>query len=163
MTEQGAATGPPIAMERPVGQPLDLPKEANTRVVELPQGKPRHDQVRKQKSTPLPSTQQKEQSAPPAPPTPPEVSRPAKLEAELPTVQPGSFGEAGGAAPTSSSAPTRKVLAAGAGGGGIGIPLSVILAYHLPEMPTEVAVAYSGLLVAALSFAAAYLVPSERK
>lgn len=163
MMEQGAATGPPIAMERPVGQPVDLPKEANTRRVELPQGKPRHDQVRKQKSTPLPSTQQKEQFAPLALPTPPEVSRPAKLEAELPTVPPESFDEAGGAAPTSSSAPTRKVLAAGAGGGGIGIPLSVILAYHLPEIPTEVAVAYSGLLVAALSFAAAYLVPSERK
>jgi hypothetical protein len=42
------------------------------------------------------------------------------------------------------------------------VPLSVILAYYLPEMPTEVAVAYSGLLVAALSFLAGYLIPPER-
>ena len=42
------------------------------------------------------------------------------------------------------------------------MPLSVILAYYLPEMPTEVAVAYSGLLVAFLSFLAGYLVPAER-
>ncbi len=42
------------------------------------------------------------------------------------------------------------------------MPLSVILAYYLPEMPTEVAVAYSGLLVAALSFLAGYLIPPER-
>ena len=162
MTEQGAVTGPPIAMDRPAGQPVDLPKEANTRVVELPQGKPRHDQLRKQKSTPISSTQQKEQSALPTPPTLSEASRAAKPEAELPTVSPESSDQAGGAAPASSIAPTRKVLAAGAGGGGIGIPLSVILAYYLPEIPTEVAVAYSGLLVAALSFAAGYLVPPER-
>ncbi len=158
MTEQGAVTGPPIAMDRPVGQPVDLPKEANTRVVKLPQGTPRHDQPRQQISTPIPS-QQKEQ---PAPPAPLEASRTAKPEAEPPTVPPVSSEEAGGPAPARSIAPTRKVLAAGAGGGGIGVPLSVILAYYLPEMPTEVAVAYSGLLVAVLSFLAGYLVPPER-
>jgi len=70
--------------------------------------------------------------------------------------------EAGGPAPASHIAPTRKVLAAGAAGGGIGVPLSVILAYHLPEMPAEVTVAYAGLLVAFLSFLAGYLVPPER-
>ena len=158
MTEQRAATGPPIAMDQPAGQPTDLPKEGNTRIVELPQGKPRHDQVRQQIPTPIPH-KEKEHSAPPAPP---EASRTAKSEAEQPPVPPVSSDEAGGAAPARSIAPTRKVLAAGAGGGGIGVPLSVILAYHLPEMPTEVAVAYSGLLVAVLSFLAGYLVPPER-
>jgi uncharacterized membrane protein YfcA len=69
-----------------------------------------------------------------------------------------SSDEAGGPAPARSIAPTRKVLAAGAGGGGIGVPLSIILAYHL-DMPTEISVAYSGLLVA---FLAGYLVPAER-
>jgi hypothetical protein len=110
MTKQVAVTGPPIAMDRPAGQPTDLPKESNTRVVELPQGKPRHDQVRKQRSTPIPSTQQKEQSAPPAQPTLPEASGPAKPEAELPTEPPESSDEAGGAAPASSYAPTRLEL-----------------------------------------------------
>jgi uncharacterized membrane protein YfcA len=94
---------------------------------------------------------------------PPEASKTAKSEVEPSTVLPvSSSDEAGRPASASSIAPTRKVLAAGAGGGGIGVPLSVILAYHLPEMPTEVAVAYSGLLVAFLSFAAGYLVPPER-
>jgi hypothetical protein len=41
------------------------------------------------------------------------------------------------------------------------VPLSIILAYHL-DMPTEISVAYSGLLVAFLSFLAGYLVPAER-
>lgn len=145
MTKQGGVTGPPIAMDRPAGQPADLPKEGNTRIVELPQGTPRHDQSRKHRSTPIPS-QQKEQPALLAPPVPPVSSD-----------------EAGGPASASSIAPTRKVLAVGAGGGGIGIPLSVILAYHLPEIPTEVAVAYAGLLVAVLSFLAGYLVPAERE
>jgi hypothetical protein len=36
MTEQREATGPPIAMDRPAGQPVDLPQEGNTRVVEMP-------------------------------------------------------------------------------------------------------------------------------
>jgi hypothetical protein len=161
MTEQGGVTGPPIAMDRPAGQPAHLPKEGNTRVVKLPQGRPRHDQVRQQISTPIPS-QQKEQPALPAPPAPPEASRTAKPEAEPPTVPPASSDEAGGPARVGSTAPTRKVLAAGAGGGGIGVPLSVILAYYLPEMPTEVTVAYSGLLVAFLSFLAGYLIPPER-
>ena len=62
MTKQGGVTGPPIAMDRPAGQPADLPKEGNTRIVELPQGTPRHDQSRKHRSTPIPS-QQKEQPA----------------------------------------------------------------------------------------------------
>ncbi len=158
MTEQRGTTGPPITMDRPAGQPADLPKEGNTRVVELPQGMPRHDQPRQQISTPN-SSQQKAQ---PAPPAPPEASRTAKPEAEPSTVSPVSSDEAEGPAPVGSIAPTRKVLAAGAGGGGIGVPLSVILAYYLPEMPTEVAVAYSGLLVAVLSFLAGYLVPPER-
>lgn len=158
MTEQRAATGPPIAIDRPAGQPADLPKEGNTRVVELPQGTPRHDQPREQISTPI-TSEQKEQ---PAPPAPLQASRTAKPEAEPSTVPPVSSDEAGGAAPAGGIAPTRKVLAAGAGGGGIGVPLSVILAYHLPEMPTEVAVAYSGLLVAFLSVLAGYLVPPER-
>ncbi len=156
MTEQGGVTGPPVAMNRPAGQPTDLPKEGNTRVVELPQGMPRHDQPRQQTSTPIPS-EQKEQSALPAPP---EASRTAKPEPL--TVSPVSSDEAGGPAPASNIAPTRKVLAAGAGGGGIGVPLAVILAYHLPAMPTEVTVAYAGLLVAFLSFLSGYLVPPER-
>ena len=67
MTEQKGATGPPIAMDRPAGQPTDLPKEGNMRIVELPQGTPRHDQPRQQTSTPIPSKQKE----PPAPPTPP--------------------------------------------------------------------------------------------
>ena len=161
MTKQGAVTGPPVTMDRPAGQPVDLPKEGNTRVVELPQGKPRHDQPREQTSMLTPS-KQKEQPAPPAPPAVPESSRTAGPEAEQSTVSPVPSEEAGGLAPASSIAPTRKVLAAGAGGGGIGIPLSVILAYYLPEIPTEVAVAYSGLLVAFLSFLAGYLIPPER-
>ena len=67
MTEQRGATGPPIAIDRPAGQPTNLPKEGNMRVVELPQGQPRHDQPRQQVSTPS-SSQQKGQPAPPAPP-----------------------------------------------------------------------------------------------
>jgi hypothetical protein len=153
MTKQRGATGPPIAIDRPAGQPTDLPKEGNTRVVELPQGMPRHDQVREQTSTSIPS-QQKEQPA--------QSALPAPQEAKPSAVSPVSSDEAGGPAHTSSIAPTRKVLAAGAGGGGIGVPLSVILAYHLPELSTEVAVAYSGLLVAGFSFLAGYLVPAER-
>jgi hypothetical protein len=160
MTKQGAVTGPPIAMDRPAGQPADLPKEGNTRVVELPQGMPRHDKPREQISTPN-SSQQKEQPARLVPPASPEASRPATPEAESPTVTAVSSDEAGGPAPARSIAPTRKVLAAGAGGGGIGVPLSIILAYHL-DMPTEISVAYSGLLVAFLSFLAGYLVPAER-
>lgn len=153
MTQQEAVTGPPIAMDRPAGQPVDLPKEGNTRVVELPQGMPRHDKPREQISTPN-SSQQKAQAALPAPP---ETSR----TAEPPTVSPVSSDEAEAPAPAHSIAPTRKVLAAGAGGGGIGVPLSIILSYHL-DMPTEISVAYSGLLVAFLSFLAGYLVPAER-
>jgi hypothetical protein len=42
------------------------------------------------------------------------------------------------------------------------VPLSVILAYYLPEVPTEVAVAYAGLLVAFLSFISGYLIPPEQ-
>ncbi len=110
MTKQGAVTGPPIAMDRPAGQPTNLPKESNTRVVELPQGKPRHDQVQKQTSMSFPSTQQKEQSAPSASPTLPETSGHAKPEAELPIGPPEFFDEAGGAAPASSYAPTRLEL-----------------------------------------------------
>jgi hypothetical protein len=67
MTEQKGATGPPIAIDRPAGQPTDLPKEGNMRIVELPQGMPRHDQPQQQMSTPS-SSQQKGQPAPPAPP-----------------------------------------------------------------------------------------------
>jgi len=161
MTKQGAVTGPPVAMDRPAGQPVDLPKEGNTRVVELPQGKPRHDKPREQTSTLTPS-KQKEQPAPPASPEVPESSRTAGPEAKQFTVSPVPLDEAGGgAAPASGLAPTRKVLAAGAGGGGIGIPLSIILSYYL-ELPTEIAVAYSGLLVASLSFLAGYLIPAER-
>jgi len=161
MTKQGAVTGPPVTMDRPAGQPVDLPKEGNTRVVELPQGKPRHDKPREQTSTLTPS-KQKEQPAPPASPEVPESSRTAGPEAKQFTVSPVPLDEAGGgAAPASGLAPTRKVLAAGAGGGGIGIPLSIILSYHL-ELPTEIAVAYSGLLVASLSFLAGYLIPAER-
>jgi len=89
-------------------------------------------------------------------------SRTAGPEAEQSTVSPVPSEEARGPAPASSIAPTRKVLAAGAGGGGVGVPVSVILAYYLPEIPTEVAVAYSGLLVAFLSFLAGYLIPQER-
>ncbi len=86
MTQQGAVTGPPIAMDRPAGQPVDLPKEGNTRVVELPQGMPRHDKPREQTSTLTPS-KQKEQPAPPAPPAVPESSsRTAGPEAEQSTV-----------------------------------------------------------------------------
>jgi hypothetical protein len=107
MTKQVAVTGPPIAMDRPAGQPTDLPKESNTRVVELPQGKPRHDQVRKQRSTPIPAAQQKEQSAPPARP---EASGLAKPEAKLPIGPPKSSDEAGGAVPASSYAPTGLEL-----------------------------------------------------
>jgi len=160
MTKQVGVTGPPVAMDRPAGQPVDLPKEGNTRVVEMPQGKPRHDKPREQTST-LTLSKQKEQPAPPTLPAMPESSRTAGPEAEQSTVSPVPSGEAGGPAPASGIAPTRKVLAAGAGGGGIGIPLSVILSYHL-ELPTEIAVAYSGLLVASLSFLAGYLVPAER-
>jgi len=161
MTKQGAVTGPPVTMDRPAGQPVDLPKEGNTRVVELPQGKPRHDKPREQTSTLTPS-KQKEQPAPPASPEVPESSRTAGPEAKQFTVSPVPLDEAGGGpAPASGLAPTRKVLAAGAGGGGIGIPLSIILSYHL-ELPTEIAVAYSGLLVASLSFLAGYLIPAER-
>ena len=161
MTKQGAVTGPPVAMDRPAGQPVDLPKEGNTRVVELPQGKPRHDKPREQTSTLTPS-KQKEQPAPPTSPAMPESSRTAGPEAEQFTVSPVPSDEAGGRpAPASGIAPTRKVLAAGAGGGGIGVPVSIILSYYL-EVPTEIAVAYSGLLVASLSFLAGYLVPAER-
>lgn len=67
MTEQKGATGPPITIDRPAGQPTDLPKEGNMRIVELPQGMPRHDQPQQQMSTPR-SSQQKGQPAPPAPP-----------------------------------------------------------------------------------------------
>ncbi len=67
MTEQRGATGPPIPIERPAGQPTNLPKEGNMRVVELPQGQPRHDQPRQQVATPS-SSQQKGQPAPPGPP-----------------------------------------------------------------------------------------------
>ena len=161
MTEQREATGPPIAMDRPAGQPVDLPKEGNTRVVEMPQGAPRHDQVRQQMPTPN-SSKEKVQLAPPRPRAQPQSSKTAEPEAEPSTVSPVPSDEAGGAAPAGGIAPTRKVLAAGAGGGGIGVPISVILVYYLPEMPTEVAVAYSGLLVAALSFLAGYLIPAER-
>ena len=161
MTQQGGVTGPPVAMDRPAGQPVDLPKEGNTRVVEMPQGKPRHDKPREQTSTLTPS-KQKEQPAPPASPAVPESSRTAGPEAEQSTVSPVPSDEAGGGpAPASGIAPTRKVLAAGAGGGGIGVPVSIILSYYL-EVPTEIAVAYSGLLVASLSFLAGYLVPAER-
>jgi hypothetical protein len=72
MTEQKGATGPPIAIDRPAGQPTDLPKEGNMRIVELPQGMPRHDQPQQQMSTPS-SSQQKGQPAPPAPPAQKEV------------------------------------------------------------------------------------------
>lgn len=149
MTEQRGGYGPPIAMERPAGQPTDLPKEGNTRTVELPQGMPRHDQVRERPSTPT-GYQQNERPALPAPPggKPPTV----------PAVSPDGAGETASA---SSLAPRRKILAVGAGGGGIGIPLSVILTYFLPDMPTDVAVAFSGILVAALSFLAGYLTPPE--
>jgi len=41
------------------------------------------------------------------------------------------------------------------------VPLSVILTYYLPDVPNDVAVAYSGLLVAGLSFLAGYLTPAE--
>jgi len=161
MTKQVGVTGPPVAMDRPAGQPIDLPKEENTRIVEMPQGKPRHDKPREQTSTLTPS-KQKEQPAPPASPAVPESSRTAGPEAEQSTVSPVPSEEAGGGpAPASGIAPTRKVLAAGAGGGGIGVPVSIILSYHL-ELPTEIAVAYSGLLVASLSFLAGYLVPAER-
>lgn len=67
MTEQRGATGPPIAIDRPAGQPTDLPKEGNMRIVELPQGTPRHDRPRQQMSTPN-SSQQEVQPAPPAQP-----------------------------------------------------------------------------------------------
>jgi hypothetical protein len=67
MTEQRGATGPPIAIDRPAGQPTNLPKEGNMRVVELPQGQPRHDQPQQQKAT-LSSSQQKGQPALPGPP-----------------------------------------------------------------------------------------------
>lgn len=67
MTEQKGATGPPITIDRPAGQPTDLPKEGNMRIVERPQGMPRHDQPQQQMSTPR-SSQQKGQPAPPAPP-----------------------------------------------------------------------------------------------
>jgi len=95
MTKQGAVTGPPVAMDRPAGQPVDLPKEGNTRVVELPQGKPRHDKPREQTSTLTPS-KQKEQPAPPASPAVPESSRTAGPEAEQSTVSPVPSDEAGG-------------------------------------------------------------------
>ncbi len=72
MTEQKGATGPPIDIDRPAGQPTDLPKEGNMRIVELPQGTPRHDQPRHQMSTPN-SSQQQEQPAPPALPAQKEV------------------------------------------------------------------------------------------
>ena len=72
MTEQKGATGPPIAIDRPAGQPTDLPKEGNMRIVELPQGMPRHDQPQQQMSPPS-SSQQKGQPAPPAPPAQKEV------------------------------------------------------------------------------------------
>ncbi len=72
MTEQRGATGPPIAIDRPAGQPTDLPKEGNMRIVELPQGMSRHDQPQQQMSTPR-SSQQKGQPAPPAPPAQKEV------------------------------------------------------------------------------------------
>ena len=150
MSEQRGATGPPIAMERPAGQPTDLPKEGNTRTVELPQGMPRHDQVRERPSTPT-GYQQNERPALPAPPG----GKPS-------TVPAVSSEETGETASASSLAPRRKILAVGAGGGGIGVPLSVILAYYLPgNPPTEVAVAFSGILVAALSFLAGYLTPAE--
>ena len=152
MTEQRVATGPPIAMDRPAGQPVGLPKEGNTRIVEMPQGKPRHDQVREPTSRPIPSPQE-EQPTRPVPPAPPKTKPSAEL-AE-------SSDEAEGTAPASRLAPRRKILAVGAGGGGIGVPLSVILTYYLPDVPNDVAVAYSGLLVAGLSFLAGYLTPAE--
>ena len=65
MTEQKGATGPPIVIDRPAGQPTDLPTKGNMRIVELPKGMPRHDQPQQQMSTPS-SSQQKGQLAPPA-------------------------------------------------------------------------------------------------
>lgn len=151
MTDQGIATGPPIAMDRPLGQPVDLPKEANTRIVDLPKGKPRHDRPRTQ---PVP------------PPSPQKDQAPAAMEApntakpEPATAPPVASDETS----TNSKAPTRKVLAAGAGGGGIGVPLSVILGYYVlpPDTPPEVTAAMSGMLVAVLSFFLGYLTPPER-
>ncbi len=159
MTDQKGATGPPVAMDRPAGQPYDLPKEANTRIVQLPQGKPRHDRPRQQGPTAISSPQKGQ----PALPAPPEASGTAMPDAGPTTGPPATSDEAGGPAPAASKAPTRKVLAAGAGGGGIGVPLSVILGYFVlpPDTPPEVAAACSGLLVAILSFLSGYLTPPE--
>lgn len=56
---------------------------------------------------------------------------------------------------TASWAPTQKVVSYTAGGG-VGAMLSVILNYHFPGMPPEVAAAYTGLLILAIGFAAAW-------
>lgn len=129
MTEQGAVTGPPIAMDRPAGQPADLPKEGNTRVVELPQGMPRHDKPREQK-------------VPPArivPPAPPETS--------------------GSPAPAARSiAPTPKVTA-GVAGSSIAGNLAIVITYYA-EMPWEVALSGSVVLIALAGGLAAWLQPS---
>lgn len=57
--------------------------------------------------------------------------------------------------------PRRKVLAS-ATGGGLGIPISIILAYHFPAMDETVTLAYSGLIVVLLGFIAGYLAEPEK-
>lgn len=63
-------------------------------------------------------------------------------------------------ATTRPKAPRRKVLA-GFGGAGLAGNISVILAYHLPTMPSGVVAAYTSVLVAVLAALFAYLVPAE--
>lgn len=59
-----------------------------------------------------------------------------------------------------SKAPGRKVLA-GIGGSGLGGYIAVIVAYNFPDLPPEVAAAYSGLLITVLGAFFAYLVPEN--
>lgn len=59
-----------------------------------------------------------------------------------------------------SKSPRRKVVA-GSAGGGFGGLLSVIIAYHFPEIPPTVTAAYASLIVGVLGFVVAYLVPPE--
>lgn len=57
-----------------------------------------------------------------------------------------------------SLAPRRKILA-GTGGSSVGSLIAVVLAYHLPDAPPEVVVAYSGLLIVGSGFLLSYFVP----
>ncbi len=63
--------------------------------------------------------------------------------------------------PSGSLVPQPKVFA-GVSGGSVAALVAVVIAHQFPDTPPEVITAYSSLLIIALSFAMAYLVPNDR-